>query len=50
VTSSPRDEKALTILIVEDNIGVRRLLRWALNGIAAVVHECSDGSRALAAY
>jgi len=40
----------LTILIVEDNIGVRRLLRWALNGIAAVVHECSDGSRALAAY
>ncbi len=40
----------MTILIVEDNKGVRRLLRHAVSEIARDIHECNDGVGALAAY
>jgi two-component system response regulator DegU len=42
--------KDMTILIVEDNPGVRRLLCRAVAELATTVHECSDGCFALAAY
>jgi CheY-like chemotaxis protein len=40
----------MTVLIVEDNAGVRQLLRSAVAEVAADVWECSDGADALAAY
>jgi len=40
----------MTILIVEDNPSVRRLLRYAVREIASEVWECGDGADALAAY
>ena len=40
----------MTILIVDDNPGLRRLLRRAVLDTASVVWECLDGSEALAAY
>jgi len=40
----------MTVLIVEDNEGVRRLLRTAVEGIAAVTWDCCDGAYALEAY
>ena len=40
----------MTILIVEDNASIRRLLRRTLLDIASDVWECSDGDEALAAY
>jgi two-component system response regulator DegU len=40
----------MTVLIVEDNAGVRRLLRCALAGIATAAWDCSDGTDALEAY
>lgn len=40
----------MTILIVDDNPGMRRMLRRALPNTTSGVHECSDGSDALAAY
>ena len=40
----------MTVLIVEDNPGIRRLLRHVLAGIASTVWECSDGTEALPAY
>ncbi|HUE02642.1 MAG TPA: response regulator [Bryobacteraceae bacterium] len=40
----------MTILIVEDNAGVRRLLRHAVSGIASEIWECHDGADALAVY
>ena len=40
----------MTILIVEDNPGVRRLLRSAVAGLGSAVWECEDGAGALAAY
>lgn len=40
----------MTILIVDDNAGVRRLLRRALFDAASAVWECSDGAEALATY
>ena len=40
----------MTVLIVDDNAGVRRLLRRAVLDIASMVWECSDGSEALAQY
>jgi DNA-binding NarL/FixJ family response regulator len=40
----------MTVLIVDDNPGVRRLLRRVVLGTASVVWECSDGAEALAAY
>jgi CheY-like chemotaxis protein len=40
----------MTILIVEDNPAVRRLLRAAVARIAREIWECEDGTEALAAY
>jgi CheY-like chemotaxis protein len=40
----------MTILIVEDNASVRRLLRRAIQPIATEIWECGDGAEALAAY
>jgi CheY-like chemotaxis protein len=40
----------MKILIVDDNAGMRRLLRRAVPGTASAVWECSDGAEALAAY
>jgi DNA-binding NarL/FixJ family response regulator len=40
----------MTVLIVEDNPGVRRLLRRAVQQIATSIWECSDGAGVLAAY
>ncbi len=40
----------MTVLVVDDNPGVRRLLRRVVLGSASVVWECSDGAEALAAY
>ena len=40
----------MTVLIVDDNAGVRRLLRRAILEAASAVWECSDGAEALAAY
>ena len=38
------------VLIVEHNAGVRRLLRTAVAGIAAVTWDCCDGADALEAF
>jgi CheY-like chemotaxis protein len=43
-----RDE--MKVLIVDDNNGIRRMLRRILDGTADVIWECTDGSQALAAY
>jgi CheY-like chemotaxis protein len=40
----------MTFLIVEDNAGIRRVLRRILAGTASAIWECTDGSEALAAY
>jgi CheY-like chemotaxis protein len=40
----------MTVLIVEDNSGVRSLLRRALAGTASQIWECSDGADALEVY
>jgi len=40
----------MTILIVEDNSGIRRLLRNVVADFAEEVWECSDGADALAAF
>ena len=40
----------MTILIVDDNPGMRRLLRRAVPQTASDIWECSDGADALAAY
>jgi two-component system response regulator MprA len=40
----------MTVLIVEDNPGVRNLLRRALQGTAEQLWERSDGADALDAY
>ena len=40
----------MKILIVDDNPGVRRLLRRAVEPITSQVSECGDGSEALATY
>jgi CheY-like chemotaxis protein len=40
----------MIVLIVEDNSGVRSLLRRALAGTASQIWECSDGADALQAY
>ncbi len=40
----------MTVLIVEDNPGIRRLLRRAVHQIATQIWERGDGSDALAAY
>jgi DNA-binding NarL/FixJ family response regulator len=40
----------MTVLIVEDNAGVRRLLRSAVADIATTAWDCCDGADALEAY
>ena len=40
----------MTVLIVEDNASVRRLLRRAVQQVATAIWECGDGVEALAAY
>ena len=40
----------MTVLIVEDNAGVRRLLRRAIAGVATETWDCCDGAGALEAY
>jgi CheY-like chemotaxis protein len=41
---------AMKVLIVEDNAGVRHLLKSILAFVASETCECSDGADALAAY
>src|ERR1700748_2437562 len=43
-------EDRMKLLIVDDNEGIRRLLRRTLAEVASTVWECKDGSDALAAY
>jgi CheY-like chemotaxis protein len=45
-----REEKIMTLLIVEDNAGIRRILRRTLVDTASAIWECANGSDALAAY
>ncbi len=40
----------MIVLIVEDNPGVRRLLRQVVGAAATGIWECEDGADALAAY
>jgi CheY-like chemotaxis protein len=40
----------MTILIVEDNASIRRLIRRAISDIADTIFECEDGADALVAY
>ena len=40
----------MRVLIVDDNDGIRRVIRLALKGIATAVWECRDGADAAAAY
>jgi CheY-like chemotaxis protein len=40
----------MTVLIVEDNASVRRLLRRAVQQIATEIWECGNGAEALAVY
>jgi CheY-like chemotaxis protein len=40
----------MKLLIVEDNAGIRRILRRILVDTAGTIWECADGSEALAAY
>jgi CheY-like chemotaxis protein len=47
--SSP-GEQAVTILIVDDNAAIRRLIRRAIAHLASEVYECADGADALTAY
>jgi CheY-like chemotaxis protein len=42
--------KKMTVLIVEDNAGIRRLLRRTLLDSASAIWECGDGADALATY
>ena len=40
----------MTFLIVDDNPGIRRILRRTLVETAGAIWECTDGADALAAY
>jgi CheY-like chemotaxis protein len=40
----------MRLLIVDDNPGVRRLIRILVGGVTREVRECSDGADALEAY
>ena len=40
----------MKLLIVDDNAGVRRVLRILLAGIADDIYECVDGTEALTLY
>jgi CheY-like chemotaxis protein len=41
---------AIKILIVDDNAGVRRLIRQVVSDVAEEIRECSDGDQSLSAY
>jgi CheY-like chemotaxis protein len=43
-------KQLMTILIVEDNPTIRRLIRRAISDFADNIFECEDGADALAAY
>ncbi len=47
-TRNPREP--VNFLIVEDNENMRRVIRSVIAELAGEVHECADGSEALAAY
>lgn len=38
------------LLIVDDNASMRRLIKSVVEDMAVSIHECKDGSEALAAY
>jgi CheY-like chemotaxis protein len=40
----------MRLLIVDDNPGVRRLIRTLVSGVAREIRECADGADALEAY
>ena len=40
----------MKLLIVDDNAGVRRVIRILLAGVADDIYECVDGAEALALY
>jgi CheY-like chemotaxis protein len=40
----------MTILIVDDNAGIRKLLRRALGKVGTRIYECVDGSEAVQMY
>ena len=42
--------EVMKLLIVEDNDGMRSLIRRTVADLAETIHECSDGAEALAAY
>ena len=50
LSKPPMRTLRMTVLIVEDNAGVRRLLQTAVAGIATTVWDCCDGADALEAY
>jgi CheY-like chemotaxis protein len=39
-----------TVLIVEDSVPMRALIRSLIEGVSSAVHECADGETALALY
>jgi CheY-like chemotaxis protein len=49
-TWEPPQRENMTFLIVEDNAGIRRVLRRILADTASAIWECGDGAEALAAY
>ena len=40
----------LRLLIVEDHPDMRRMIRYLVEDLASVIHECGDGADALAVY
>ena len=45
-----RNGTRVKVLIVDDNAGIRRLLKRAIQEIAEPIWECSDGDEALKSY
>lgn len=41
---------AMRLLIIDDNLAMRRLIARVISDLADHIHECSDGSEALSAY
>jgi CheY-like chemotaxis protein len=40
----------VTLLIVDDNQEIRRMIRSLLEDLSTEIHECEDGAQAVAAY
>ena len=40
----------MKLLIVDDNAAIRQLMRSIVTPVASDIHECTDGSEAVAAY